>query len=371
MGTDKTNRTLILKTHFTNQVTQRIKPLLEIKETERLWHFPFLAGLCVGLCLLVGWYFDKPQFGNLSSIGALTILYFTHSTLEKRMIHLMVVAFGMIFSFAYGLVFSFSPVSSVIALGFLAFLVYLITSYFKVPPPGNFFFIMVAAVATSMKFDIHALPEKVGVLAMGVMLSVLLAFGYSVFVAKKVVELPARRISRKKRYTKIVESAILGAVISIALAAGYLFDFESPYWIPVSALAVLQGRNLLHIAHRNLHRIFGTFIGIGLTWLIFLLNPSPLMMVVTIGLMQFIVEMLVVRNYGLAAIFITPLTILLAENAVGSQLNINELMEARLLDTVVGSVVGLAGAWFLHHENLINNVEKRIRHTEIRYRKNS
>ena len=35
-----------------HQLTSRVKSLLEIKKTERLWHFPFLAGICIGICLL-------------------------------------------------------------------------------------------------------------------------------------------------------------------------------------------------------------------------------------------------------------------------------------------------------------------------------
>lgn len=89
-----------------------IKSLVEIKKTERLWHFPLLAGLCVGLCLFVGWYFDRPAYGNLSSIGALVILYFTQASLPKRMSHLMVCAFGFSIAFALGYVFSFNPVLS-------------------------------------------------------------------------------------------------------------------------------------------------------------------------------------------------------------------------------------------------------------------
>lgn len=123
-----------------HKLNHHLKSFVEIRETERLWHFPFLAGLCVGLCLFVGWFFDKPAFGNITSIGALTILYFTHSSLEKRMIHLVACAFGMTFSFMFGLVFSFNPWFSAISLAFITFLAHLITSYFDIPPPRNFFF---------------------------------------------------------------------------------------------------------------------------------------------------------------------------------------------------------------------------------------
>jgi len=47
--------------------------------------------------------------------------------------------------------------------------------------------------------------------------------------------------------------------------------------------------------------------------------------------MQFIIEMLVVRHYGLAVTFITPLTILLAEAGTAFNADPNILMPARFL----------------------------------------
>lgn len=348
-----------------HRLNHHIKPLVEIKKTGRLWHFPLLAGICVGLCLLVGWYFKTPAYGSLSSIGALVILYFTHETLPKRMIHLIVCAFGFTMAFALAYVCSFNQFLSAAALGFVAFLSHFITSYFDIPPPRNFFFIMVAAVATSLPFDPQAIPLNVGLVFMGAMLSVLLAFFYSVFIAKKVVERRSRNTTGKKRYTYTVESVIIGLAMLVALLLGNLLEVKSPYWIPVSALAILQGKDLLHARQRNLHRIFGTFIGMGLTWLMLYLEPAGIQLVIVIAALQFVVEMLVVRNYGLAAIFITPLTIFLAENSSGMRIDVNALMEARLLDTVIGSLIGVAAGWVLHHNLLVSGLEKQIRSLKV------
>lgn len=213
------------------------------------------------------------------------------------------------------------------------------------------------------------LPFRVGVFAMGAMLSVLLAFFYSVFIAKKVVDLPKRRVSGKRRYTKTVESSILAITLFIAILVGYSVDASSPYWIPVSALAVLQGKDLTHTSQRNLHRILGTFLGIGLTWIILAAEPNALALVFIIGSLQFIIELLVVRNYLLAAIFITPMTILLVESAGGNHFDMNVVMNARLIDTVIGSLIGSFAGWILHHNGIISNLEKKFRSTEITFRR--
>jgi uncharacterized membrane protein YccC len=64
--------------------------------------------------------------------------------------------------------------------------------------------------------------------------------------------------------------------------------------------------------------------------------------------LAFIIEMAVVRNYGVAAIFITPLTILLVEAATLGQGKAHALIQARFFDTVLGCSVGFAGAVCLH-----------------------
>ncbi|MGA9212207.1 FUSC family protein [Kaistella sp.] len=354
---------------FNHELNSRVKSLVEIKTTERLWHFPFLAGICVGLCLFVGWYFDRPAYGNLSSIGALVILYFIQAPLAKRMTHLCVCAFGFSLAFAMGSLLSFNPYVSAIALGLIAFFAHLITSYFDIPPPRNFFFIMVGAVAISLPFNAETIPVRVGLVSMGAMLSVFLAFFYSVFIAQKVEAPKARRILKKERCTKIVESVILSFAMFFALLIGNFLEMKSAYWIPVSALAIMQGKDLVHTRQRNLHRIFGTFIGMGLTWVILILEPKGLALVFIIAGLQFVIEMIVVRNYGLAVIFITPLTIFLAENSAGTMINLYDLMEARILDTIIGSLIGLAAGWFLHRQTLVSNLEKKIRGAQLRFKR--
>lgn len=39
--------------HMQYKFQHGFKSFLEIRKTERTWHFPLLAGICVGLCLLV------------------------------------------------------------------------------------------------------------------------------------------------------------------------------------------------------------------------------------------------------------------------------------------------------------------------------
>ncbi|CAA7386476.1 FUSC family protein [Chryseobacterium fistulae] len=342
--------------------------LLEVKKTERKWHFPFLASLCIGTCLFIGYFLGKPNYGSLSSLGALTILYFTSAPITQRMIHLVVCAFGIVFSFTISLFFSFNIYVAGISLGVISFLAHFVSSYFKVPPPGNFFFIMVASMASTYSFDMEMIPVRVGLVAMGAILSCSLAFLYSVFIEKNEVIIIPKRVFNKKRYTKFVESTIIGFFMMLTLIVGHILNFQNTYWISIAAVAIIQGRNFEHVKQRNMHRILGTFIGIGFVWLILLFNPDPIIMIVIITVLQFIIELLIVRNYGFAVIFITPLTILLTEIGSLAHHNVENLIHARLIDTIIGSLIGLAAGFFLHHQQIINKLEKNIRYSYFKFK---
>uniref|UniRef100_A0AAU6WSI1 HPP family protein n=1 Tax=Chryseobacterium endophyticum TaxID=1854762 RepID=A0AAU6WSI1_9FLAO len=121
-----------------NPLHHQFQYLLEIKETERKWHFPFLAALCIGSCLFIGYFTGKPNYGALASLGALTILYFTSAPMAQRMIHLAVCAVGIIFSFAVSSFFGFNIYFASLAVAVISFLAHFISSYFKIPPPAIF-----------------------------------------------------------------------------------------------------------------------------------------------------------------------------------------------------------------------------------------
>ncbi|MGN6533572.1 MAG: hypothetical protein ACTHK0_17655 [Ginsengibacter sp.] len=122
-------------------IKREIQLLFQLKQTERLWHIPVLASLCTGLPLLLGYYIGRPDYGVTACLGGLVILYLPSTKLENRMVTLLLCAFGFILSFTIGIVFSFNGYFSAVILGVFAFAINWITNYFKLRPPGSFFFI--------------------------------------------------------------------------------------------------------------------------------------------------------------------------------------------------------------------------------------
>ncbi len=342
-----------------------IKSLFELRKTERLWHIPMLASLCAGIPLLVGLYFDKINYGILACSAGLVILYLPSTSVAHRMITLLTCSFGFMLSFAIGIIFSFNPVLSSFVFGLLGFSVQWVVNYFRMKPPGSFFFIMLASIASCMPFDIATIPVRIGVIGMGTMLACILGFFYSLYIVKKFPPRTETVIIKRSRYANTIESIIVGIFMAASLLTGHLLKLENPYWVPISCLAVMQGVTLQHIWQRSLQRILGTFIGLGLAWLLLQQHLTPLNICISIFVLQFIIEMLVVRHYGLAVVFITPLTIFLAEAGRAMNSNPNILISARLLDIAVGSIIGAIAGWFVHHEQLRKKAERQIRKTRV------
>ncbi|KIC93021.1 FUSC family protein [Flavihumibacter solisilvae] len=339
--------------------------LFEVRQTERLWHIPLLASLCAGIPLAAGLYFGQLRYGILASTAALVILYLPASTVAHRMITMLACSFGILVCFTTGIIFSFNEIVSSIVFGVLSFAIQWVANYFRMKPPGSFFFIMIAAIASCNPFDAATIPAKVGIVGMGTMLACVLAFTYSLYIVRRIPAGTEVIQIKRKPYHNTVESAIMGVFMGLSLVIAHLLKWQNPYWVPISCLAVLQGVSLHHVWQRSLHRILGTFVGLGITWLILHLPITPLFICISIFVLQFMVEMLIVRHYGLAVVFITPLTIFLAEAGSAMTTDPNVLIPARMLEIAVGSVIGAFAGWFIHHEQLRERAARHLRKTRV------
>lgn len=341
------------------------KLFFQLKKSERLWHIPVLASVCTGLPLLIGYYLGRLDYGTLACLGGLVMLYMPSTTLENRMLTLLVCAFGFIMSFTVGIAFSFNHYLSAAVLGVYAFGVNWLTNYFRLSPPGNFFFIMIASMASCMPFDLPAIPTKVGLLALGTMGGVIFAMLYSLYIVQQHPDKMRDPGLRKRHYTNSTESLIMGVFIAISLLAGHISGLDNPYWIPISCLAIMQGLNVVQVGQRSFHRIVGTFIGMGFSWLLLQLNLSTLQVCISIIVLQFIIEILVVRHYALAVIFITPMTVFLVELSRGAGIDPNRVIASRFLDIFIGSLIGVVGGWLLHNQKLHQKAERQLRKTRV------
>lgn len=346
-------------------IVKELRSLTELKKTERLWHIPLLTSFSVGIPLLTGFFLENLEAGILACLGGFVILYMPLKHMENRVITLVLCSVGFVLSFIIGSVFSFNYFISSAVLGVFAFSINWFVNYFRLAAPGIFFFIMIASMSGCMKFDLHNLASKVGCFTMGIIFACLLGFCYSLYITKKYTPSRGGIIYLKKGFVNFTESLTFGVFMAVSILIGHLFELSNPYWIPISCLAVMHGVSLRYTWHRSVHRMAGTLIGIGLTWVLLHFELTPLHICISIFILQFIVEMLMPRHYALAVIFITPLTLFLADLGNGGPNDVNRLILVRTCDITLGSLLGAMGGWILHNQQIHLKAERQIRKTRV------
>jgi len=334
------------------RLREELVQLTRIAPSSRPWQMPFAAALCSGLPLLVGAWFGHLDYGLISSLGGLTFLYLPETPMHHRMVMLMASAFGMIASYALGVASHLFPLAMVPALTFTAILVTMVCRYYNLGPPGSLFFIMAAAIGANTPGDIYGVPLKVGLLTMGCLLASLIAFAYSLFILRRQPPRPIPALPEPTFDFVVFDAVVIGTFVGLALALAQLLDLAQGYWVPISCLAVIQGMSLRAVWTRQVHRIAGTAVGLLLAWGVLSLPLDPWTIGLTMIALAFCVEILIVRHYALATVFITPMTILLVEAGSIGQVPAETLIHARFWDTVLGCLVGLLGGLCLHSPRL-------------------
>lgn len=339
-----------------------MKPLLILNDNKRPWGFLMLTALAVGMPVFMGAWLNQFSSAVLASMGGLVILHMQQTHITRRMMIMIVCSFGFSMSFSLGTLTSFNPYLSAATLVITIFLVTLTCRLYTIPPPGSFFFILVACVSRTLPFDVTLVAERTGILLLGCMGACLLALIYSItqiiFKQHKPVR-PNDEVVERRIAAIMLESAVISLFVGGGYFLALMMQLENPYWVPISTAAIMQGATFRAVWQRNVHRIVGTVIGMGLAWGIFSLSPSIWTLASLVMLLTFIVEVLITRNYGLAVIFITPLTVILADSAMAFA-DPEHLILTRLVDIMIGSCIGYLGGWVMHHPRFFYRLEQKV-----------
>lgn len=340
---------------------EEISHLTTIQASDRLWQMPFAAALASGLPLMIGAYFNQMAYGLVSSLGGLVFLYLPSTPLYHRMISVMACAFGMVACYTLGMMSHFFPLLMMPVLIFISIMVTMVCRFYNLGPPGSLFFIMAASIGAYSPVQVLQLPLMVGLITMGSLLACLIGFFYSLYVLRWQAPKPVSALPSATFDFVVFDSVIIGVFVGISLAVAQLLQLEKAYWVPVSCLAVIQGTTLRAVWNKQLHRVLGTSIGILVAWGLLLFPMDKWSISLTMMVLVFVIELTVVRHYAFAAIFITPLTILLAEAATLGHGSVAMLVQARFFDTILGCFVGLVGGICLHSPRFRLVVGKQMR----------
>lgn len=329
-------------------VRAEVRELATLHPSARRWQMAFAAALCSGLPLLAGAYFDQLAHGLVASLGGMVFLYLPATPMSHRMVSLMACAFGMIACYTLGLFSHLFPSLMTPVLVFITILVTMVCRFYALGPPGSLFFVMAAAIGAYSPIAAAQIPLQVGLITLGCLSACLIAFFYSLHALRAHPAQAVDRLPEARFDFVVVDSVVIGGSVGISLALAQLLQLEKAYWVPISCLAVIQAQSLRALWTKQLHRVIGTAIGLLLALGLLSLPLDPWTMSLTMMGLAFVIEMAVVRHYGLAVIFITPMTILLVEAASFGHGEAAALIQARFFDTILGCMVGLAGGVCLH-----------------------
>ncbi|MFK0147273.1 FUSC family protein [Streptomyces griseus] len=149
-------------------------------------------------------------------------------------------------------------------------------------------------------------------------------------------------------------------LIGCALA-GYLcaaLGVGRPYWAIVTAASLYQA-NITLSWNRTLQRTLGNLLGVVVFAAALPVSRiSPLALVCCCLFFGFAAEALITRNYWLGSVAVTPMALLILE--FGGAHPAGELIGDRVLDTVLGAVVGFLAATLVTNRRAAGRVERAL-----------
>ncbi|MFC9079806.1 FUSC family protein [Streptomyces sp. NPDC057062] len=171
--------------------------------------------------------------------------------------------------------------------------------------------------------------------------------------------LVGRRRGRPSHVSVLVVPA-LRIVLGTGLAGGLAvaLNLGHGYWAAISAAAVLHSINVRTAAQRAVQRTVGTVAGLVVALAVLALRPDAATLVLVIVLLEFLLEYVVSRNYGLGVVFLTPLALLLTELAAPAAPG--TLVLDRAVGSVLGIVIGLLCGLLVVHDRAAVRAERAL-----------
>ncbi|MFJ4170866.1 FUSC family protein [Paenarthrobacter sp. NPDC089714] len=302
--------------------------------------------------ILVG----RPDLMLYAVFGALTGMYGRNETHQLRLKHQAQAAVILVGGLTIGVFLSVNHIHSwwlVLVATLFAGAGSLYADSSRLRPIGPFFGILALGACASVPTSV---PFTTAVLIGAASAAFSLVVGFAGWLRHRTWERGAVRdvplFRGSLRQTALVHAARYVLAVAGAGAIGVLSGSGHPHWAMAAAAVPLAGADLPSRVHRGIHRIVGTFLGLGVVAVV--LFPSPLsplqyfpghtavVLAVIVVLCQFPTELFMARHYGWAMVFFTPVVLLIAQLA--APMDPGVLVLERAVETFVGAVVGIAVA---------------------------
>lgn len=303
------------------------------------WWAGLRAAMAIGVPLLLGMLWGNQDLGLVAAMGGFTALYGTDRSRRGQWLLLPWVAIGLVLSAAAGAFLGGAVWTTALALTATSAVAGTLALGFRIGVPGALLFVLVAAISAHASNTLPPLHIPLLVMAgaavasLAIMLVALLRNAPAANVPEPPVQFTWDRSVRRN-------VGRITAGVAVACLVSGCFEAFRLHWVVVTALAILQGaQDRSFTVVRVVQRISGTLLGLGLFQAILVLRPEGMELVLVIMLLQLGIEVVIMRNYVLGLLFITPLALSLASFGQGMAPAATSI--GRLHDTLLGAGVAL------------------------------
>lgn len=301
----------------------------------------------MGLLTLAG----QQSLGLIASLGGFTALYAARLNHADRVKALTLIGLGLIAASAVGVLFAGSALLTLIGIMVVASVGSLLILGFSVGPPGPLALILVNGVSAHLSSPVALGGQGVPPLHVLMMVSAGVLSSLLVVGAARLLPHVRRREGHARRLNQIfgymelergrrwVAIRVVSAVL-VASLVSVPFGVQRTYWVVLAAVAILQASHAVPLTlTRSVQRVLGTLGGVVVFLGISQLGPDGLWLLLVVPGLQFMTELVVAKNYGLALLFITPTALVIS--TAGTSIGPGAMMSERMFDTLLGALVAV------------------------------
>lgn len=331
-----------------SSLKRALEALTNLKDAPWRWAIGIEAALAMAIPAAAFTAAGYASEGLIASLGAFTVLHFASASRRQRAIALPFVAIGLVLSSAIGVLGAGSLAFTVAGLVLTTAVASLLMLGFSAGPPGALMFVVVAGVSGYFARRVSGGASAPLLVAAGAVTAYLVAVARLLLSSARKGAGSDAPVQISPHWEldysdlSIAGRVVLAAAISGLVGAG--FGVQRVYWVVIASIAILQTTHTHPVvAVRAAHRVLGSVLGLCLFGALAVMRPAGLVLVGLLALLQCAAEVVIVRNYGLALAFITPIPLLISTASHAEDLR--AIIADRLVDTLLGAAVALVVFW--------------------------
>ncbi|MRK00662.1 FUSC family protein [Aeromicrobium sp. S22] len=303
------------------------------------------VGIAVAVPLLTLVAFDRLEWSAFCAFGAFAAIYGRTLPRRVRAVQQVQVSLALVTAITTGTMAALSPHQTfwiVVGGSLAAMIMAVLADVWQWKPPGGLFAVFAFSVCATQADATCATVLIAAALgtasaAFAILVCSIGPAGTGPVPQRRDVRAHLADPATVRHAVRHLLAPLLTGSVAVALDIGH------PYWGMVASIVPLTSPSMREMAFRGAHRLIGTALGLGLTAAILAFHPGEVALVVVIIAAQFLTELIVMRHYALALVFITPLALLMGQ--LVHPLPAGDVVTQRGVETLLGVAIGLAVAW--------------------------